>query len=981
MGTAVAVIMAPQASSIVGKHRSITTKPKISRQSKTQSLEPINSRSQSYYDDAEEDDGFVFTRKARNSSSIAPILSGSRHLDTLNESPMPFKATKALKSSSTTTSITKNPLRSRRISMEDLLEEDGNEELDPDGSDREMLRLPQKSKKRTAIPLETTVKKTKTTHENTHIPETIQEPLTNGHVKRGRGRPRKVVTSDPDGVEAPKTKRGRKPAAQLEPSHPRDQDEETLPPGQLSPAQPKKRKKYKSVVMKRNPKGKTPVKATPQSSIARNTKLLTVGEISPNIYEEDDNDKHINHTEMSNLNNQSRNQQYSSMNSKKSNSSKAPSQRQTQGQDHDRISNADKARLAQSQVTNPFEKRPLLHTDDLRPHDSTYRQVSGLNGSDTRPLRQQTHLELMYQENRVQQEPQRHWGYSGGRLPVRSDPLQRQESYGKDRRLLQQQKRQPKQDIQSKTSSSSSSYNKVSQTRPQSVQNLTESDPTHISEPQPTSPLTPPHSHDVSSTTQISLPISDTPVIRRNQEMRRQQEKMSGRRRSSLNQRGKRTSSVGNGFKAVPHESIDPSTFYKHLDPELPEPHRLKQLLVWSSRRILDNQEQEYTEKNVDSRLSTEDRTAWRIARLIQEEVARDLSDGKISVSWWNRKEEEEGQERIRREKEGLTAESESNENAKQTKILRPNIQNVINLQNLQAYERKLKALQQEKDMWAQELLQIEKLSEDSKKLEHEMQTDKNKLEKIGTKVRANHGANQNEFDEAILDSLRKYGDKGVNGNSSESQNMLADLYQRHPVLVNGIGSTATSSSAVETTVTNNVEAMTQGINKLVDFGHKVDAVSRAAIAYSQSSMKTVGYELEREREMEEYQRIKRLEAVYKKSKPGLGSDSDDESENNTDGKEDEEARKRMAARERLMVKNSQLATLMMDYLQNRREKQRLQNPSSKNGESSADGSERVDSLSELALQQDKQPALRDILRAITRLEKVPDPSSPQDSS
>jgi kinetochore protein Mis13/DSN1 len=48
--------------------------------------------------------------------------------------------------------------------------------------------------------------------------------------------------------------------------------------------------------------------------------------------------------------------------------------------------------------------------------------------------------------------------------------------------------------------------------------------------------------------TVVALPISDTPIIRRNQDLRQQ---AGGRRRSSLSLRGNRTSSIGNGFEGI----------------------------------------------------------------------------------------------------------------------------------------------------------------------------------------------------------------------------------------------------------------------------------------------------------------------------------------------------------------------------------------------------------------------------------------------
>ena len=85
---------------------------------------------------------------------------------------------------------------------------------------------------------------------------------------------------------------------------------------------------------------------------------------------------------------------------------------------------------------------------------------------------------------------------------------------------------------------------------------------------------------------QIALPISDTPVINRNKEMRK---KGTGNRRSSLGMRGRRASSlIENGHTAIPHREVETTEFYKHIEAEgLMEPRRMKQLLTWCGERAL----------------------------------------------------------------------------------------------------------------------------------------------------------------------------------------------------------------------------------------------------------------------------------------------------------------------------------------------------------------------------------------------------------
>ena len=106
--------------------------------------------------------------------------------------------------------------------------------------------------------------------------------------------------------------------------------------------------------------------------------------------------------------------------------------------------------------------------------------------------------------------------------------------------------------------------------------------------------------------TKIALPFADTPIIRRNQEMRRGA--ASGSRRSSLGMRGRRASSLidtgksngaiglrnhGQGEQAdsdtaLPHDEVESAEFYKHIESEgLSEPRRMRQLLTWCGTRAL----------------------------------------------------------------------------------------------------------------------------------------------------------------------------------------------------------------------------------------------------------------------------------------------------------------------------------------------------------------------------------------------------------
>lgn len=136
--------------------------------------------------------------------------------------------------------------------------------------------------------------------------------------------------------------------------------------------------------------------------------------------------------------------------------------------------------------------------------------------------------------------------------------------------------------------------------------------------------------HRDHSATKIALPFADTPVIRRNKAMR-ENKSGKGERRSSLSLRGRRASSLidsGNST-ALPHSEVEISDFYKHIESEgLPEPRRMKQLLTWCATRCLD---QKPMGQNFD------DASAVAAARVIEEEVLKDLANRSDLSHWFSR--------------------------------------------------------------------------------------------------------------------------------------------------------------------------------------------------------------------------------------------------------------------------------------------------------------------------------------------------------
>ncbi|KAL8878988.1 MAG: hypothetical protein Q9198_003316, partial [Flavoplaca austrocitrina] len=231
-------------------------------------------------------------------------------------------------------------------------------------------------------------------------------------------------------------------------------------------------------------------------------------------------------------------------------------------------------------------------------------------------------------------------------------------------------KRRPKDDGSQETRKSSRKHDQAVSTQPQ--------DSTATAEPPRPQPLDKPL-----EPIKVSLPFADTPIIRRNQEMRRGVE--NGSRRSSLGQRGRRASSLidsgksdGKNFEggiitiadrlvALPHEEVDSTEFYKHIESSLTEPRRMKQLLTWCGTRAL-GEKPSSTQKDFHAR---------QAAREIQQLLLKDFSTKSEMSDWFNRK--------------------ETTPPPQQPK---PNPKNISNEKRIQELEQELAKLQNERQTW-----------------------------------------------------------------------------------------------------------------------------------------------------------------------------------------------------------------------------------------------------------------------------------------
>lgn len=145
-------------------------------------------------------------------------------------------------------------------------------------------------------------------------------------------------------------------------------------------------------------------------------------------------------------------------------------------------------------------------------------------------------------------------------------------------------------------------------------------------------------------------------------------------RRMSYNSRGRRVSSIGNGFEGEPHHDVPVSEYYKHLDKSISASDRMRQLLIWNLKAELDKEENHLRSRQ--DQMSTEKHTVNNIAKTINDELIQLLKDYAISTDW----------------NEGSLHKTDS--------VLLPNPKNKTNLENIKKYSSELNALKREKQEW-----------------------------------------------------------------------------------------------------------------------------------------------------------------------------------------------------------------------------------------------------------------------------------------
>ncbi|PPJ53889.1 hypothetical protein CBER1_04608 [Cercospora berteroae] len=225
---------------------------------------------------------------------------------------------------------------------------------------------------------------------------------------------------------------------------------------------------------------------------------------------------------------------------------------------------------------------------------------------------------------------------------------------------------------------------------------------------------------------QISLPFADTPIQRRNKEMRKTSAE--SHRRSSTGMRGKRASSVideGRGnvqshhhppeptvtgsspdsasgdqatsttepqytkgdiqetiadenpaFSALPHTEVPANEFYKHISADITEPRRMRSLLGWCGTRLLPPKPHPPTQNTPSAMLEFQ---AQQAAHVIQEELSQSLMTNGTLSDWFSRDESVPPQIPLRK---------------------KANPRNVANAAKAEELERELERLKSERAEW-----------------------------------------------------------------------------------------------------------------------------------------------------------------------------------------------------------------------------------------------------------------------------------------
>ncbi|KAG2146089.1 Mis12-Mtw1 protein family-domain-containing protein [Suillus bovinus] len=198
------------------------------------------------------------------------------------------------------------------------------------------------------------------------------------------------------------------------------------------------------------------------------------------------------------------------------------------------------------------------------------------------------------------------------------------------------------------------------------------------------------------------LPDSETPQIERNKLLREgvslpprtPQRTPQHSRRTSMSARGKRisTSFENTGVITQPHAAVSDSSFYKHIDCDLPDPQRARQLLVWSAARAMTriSEASSSSKSQPKSKASSSgsgkdppplDEHRKQILKTVQDDFIRMLAEKKIDTPVYGH---------------GLDEQAGGERN------LKPNEQNVKNREREIKFREHIERASAEADAWTQ---------------------------------------------------------------------------------------------------------------------------------------------------------------------------------------------------------------------------------------------------------------------------------------
>lgn len=258
------------------------------------------------------------------------------------------------------------------------------------------------------------------------------------------------------------------------------------------------------------------------------------------------------------------------------------------------------------------------------------------------------------------------------------------------------------------------------------------------------------------------------------------------KRRASYHNRGKRILSIGNGYVGEPHEQIDPKEYYKFLDDSMPDPNRMRQLLVWCFKKTLQRHDEQQEQQSPSAE------TVKGITKVIGEEFLEGLTNGKISTSWYNRQDDDDQYNQVMRP-------------------VVPNPLNESNEENIKIFEDKLIQLQQEKREWHQAykdaITPVSKMK--LSLIEEKDQSQEDLRDYLKEKVTA---ASDVDFNSSILDeSLLKSINKSWQDVKDESPN---DLESSVDKLYNTSFQVQKASELVQTVQNNNISGKVSNLFK-----------------------------------------------------------------------------------------------------------------------------------------------------------------------